>query len=192
MGVSISSGNIKYLFTQLVAPSGEGEVEGSLWYNTTLNELYTYDGSAWNAVAVAATDGDGHITLMPTAFDVIAGSFSIGLNAAWLFYSSIGNNAGAQNDEINAQITLAAGTYTFRLNCNRDSSQGITTLFLDETNIGTLDFYGAGDKNFSQDLTSVTVATGGLKTFKIKILTKNGSATHYGLMLHVVGIFRTA
>jgi len=194
MGVQITSGNIKYLFTQLVAPSGEGEVEGSLWYNTTLNELYTYDGSAWNVVASAPSQTDGHITLMPTAFTVIAGTWGIDGNADWLYYTRIGNGPGAQNDEINSQITLAEGTYTFRVNANRDTSQGIMTLFIDGVNIGTLDYYGAADKNFSQELTSVVIGSGagGLKTFKIKILTKNGSASNWGCMLHVVDIFRTA
>jgi len=50
MGASIISGNVKYVFTQTTAPSGEGEVEGSLWYDTTTNELNTYDGAVWNGI----------------------------------------------------------------------------------------------------------------------------------------------
>jgi len=51
MSVSISSGSIKYVFTQAVAPSSEGEVEGSLWYDTVNTKLYTYTGASWEKVA---------------------------------------------------------------------------------------------------------------------------------------------
>ena len=54
MGASITSGSVKYVFTQATAPSGEGEVEGSLWYDITISVLYVYDGSMW--VRVATTD----------------------------------------------------------------------------------------------------------------------------------------
>jgi len=53
MGMATIPGNIKYVFTQITAPTGEGEVEGSLWYNTTDNKLYTYTGSSWEKVAEA-------------------------------------------------------------------------------------------------------------------------------------------
>jgi len=49
--INVSPGIDKYVFTQATAPSGEGEVEGSLWYDTTANLLYTYSGSAWEKVA---------------------------------------------------------------------------------------------------------------------------------------------
>jgi len=55
MGASISSGSVKYVFTQAISPSGEGEVEGSLWYDTATKILYTYDGSAWTKVATSDT-----------------------------------------------------------------------------------------------------------------------------------------
>ena len=54
MGISGSSHGIKYVFTQATAPTGVGEVEGSLWYDTSKNELFTYDGAVW--VAVASTN----------------------------------------------------------------------------------------------------------------------------------------
>ena len=53
MGASISSGSVKYVFTQATSPSGEGEVVGSLWYDTSTKILYTYDGSSWNKVATS-------------------------------------------------------------------------------------------------------------------------------------------
>jgi hypothetical protein len=64
MAFSMTSGNIKYVFTQALAPSGEGEVEGSLWYNTTLNRLETYNGSTWvnigtQRVQTGTYTGDG-------------------------------------------------------------------------------------------------------------------------------------
>ena len=45
--ININTGQPKYVFTQPLAPTGEGEIEGSLWYNTTANGLYTYTGLAW-------------------------------------------------------------------------------------------------------------------------------------------------
>lgn len=77
MGAGISTGNIKYLFTQAVAPSGEGEVEGSLWYNTTLNRLETFDGSVWNAVI----SGTGWELVSTT---IIAGSAADNINLTGL------------------------------------------------------------------------------------------------------------
>lgn len=64
MGMGFSSGNIKYVFTQATAPAGEGEVKGSLWYDTTTNDLYTYNGAAW--VDVTAGISAAPLTLIET------------------------------------------------------------------------------------------------------------------------------
>ena len=61
MGASIISGNVKYVFTQAVAPNNEGEVAGSLWYKTGDKDLYTYDGTSWNKVS--PTDNEGWIVI---------------------------------------------------------------------------------------------------------------------------------
>ena len=55
--INLNTGVPKYVFTQAAAPSGEGEVEGALWYNTTLNRLETYTGAAWTEVS----SGDGGV-----------------------------------------------------------------------------------------------------------------------------------
>jgi len=73
MGASISSGSVRYVFTQAAAPSGEGEVEGSLWYDTSVKELYTYDGSSWNSVisgVPAVILGSGTLTSTTTSIEL--------------------------------------------------------------------------------------------------------------------------
>jgi len=69
MGMGFSSGNVKYVFTQAIPPSGVGEVEGSLWYDTTINTLYTYNGTSWLEVT------GGAITHIETK-DLTAGGVS--------------------------------------------------------------------------------------------------------------------
>jgi len=51
--IILNSGQEKYIFTQAAAPTGEGEKEGSLWYDTSVGKLYSYNGAAWNALGAS-------------------------------------------------------------------------------------------------------------------------------------------
>jgi len=82
MGVIMSSGNKKYVFTAAAAPTGEGEVEGSLWYNTVTNTLYTYDGTTWLLVSTGSFIYVGE--------DVVTGSASTSIEVTGLDLNSDG------------------------------------------------------------------------------------------------------
>jgi len=50
LGMAGGSSTTRYVLTKATAPTS-GMVEGTLWYDTTGNALYTYTGAAWVAVA---------------------------------------------------------------------------------------------------------------------------------------------
>jgi hypothetical protein len=99
MGVSMSSGNKKYVFTQAAAPSGEGEVEGSLWYNTTTNVLYTYTGSSWELV-----DSPTNMQLVETKTLTSAGTtfdftgLDINSDGYYMIFWNVDNAVAATNE----------------------------------------------------------------------------------------------
>lgn len=193
MGALITAGSIKYVFTQAVAPSGEGEVEGSLWYNTTTKILSTYNGTIWVGTSVPA--GMGHITIQPWNYQSITqGTYiiqSLGSNQ----YATFGwiNSSDTQNDEVIYNVFLAAGTYSLRTMMFKYTGQGIVSVYLDATIVGTIDGYSASvGYNVFDTITGITVAADGLYSLKLKMATKNGSSSGYLLGLSGLALWRTA
>ena len=97
MSVGLTSGNIKYVFTQAVAPSGEGEVEGSLWYDTGSNVLYTYNGSTWVLVAAGAFELVGSTILAATATSVSVTGLDLDTDKRYVIFVSIKNAYAGSN-----------------------------------------------------------------------------------------------
>ena len=188
----MSSGNRKYVFTQALAPSGEGEVEGSLWYDTNTNTLETYTGSAWTPVASAPGAG-GHTVIAVQGYSaVVQGTWLFGGNTSYRYLNYLYNHSNAINDEINYKIFLAPGTYTFWGVGYTSGGMGKSHIEIDGTDVGNFDWYGGATFNVLKTITGVTVAAGGLKTLAVKMSSKNGSSSGYELNLNIFGVFRTA
>jgi hypothetical protein len=102
-------------------------------------------------------------------------------------------SSGAQNDEINFDLIIAAGTWTFELIHQKSSARGICTLSLDGTSIGTIDMYnGTSVLSTRSSVTGVSVATTGKKRLRLKMATKNASASSYYGDVQLLVCTRTA
>jgi hypothetical protein len=89
-------------------------------------------------------------------------------------------DSSAQNNEISWDIWLGAGTYKFALIYSKFSNRGIFSVQLDAVEKGNIDSYGASatSNNYSE-ITGIAVASAGIKTFKLKMATKNASSSAY-------------
>lgn len=108
-------------------------------------------------------------------------------------YNGYMGSSGAQNDEINFDVALASGTWTFELIHVQSSNVGIYTVSLDGTSIGTIDGYSAGTtKNVRTQISGVVVATTGKRRLKLKMATKNASSGNYSGFIQHIQFKRTA
>lgn len=187
----MSSGNKKYVFTQALAPSGEGEVEGSLWYNTTLNRLETYTGSAWTAVAPSFAIS--RLVLIPRSYDsVIQGTWSFATNAAFYTNVTCANTSAAQNDGLRYSAYIEPGTYTIRIIGMRQTDKGIVHIKVDTTEVETIDLYGALDYVHMFEATGVSITATGHVNIDLEMKSKNGSSSGYAMDFHMVEFIRTS
>jgi len=195
MGASGGSTNKKYVFTQAAAPSGEGEIEGSLWYDTTGNELNTYDGAAWNTLTPSVGGEGGYISFMPKCpQSVLAGTWATLLDGATTGYLYFRNSSVAINDGLRFKAYLAAGTYSFFASGKTQSNCGKLHCWINGTDKGSCDFYsGAGTiEDVSKVDTGLVVATSGLYNVDFIVTSKNGSSSGYVMQINAIGLYRTA
>lgn len=168
-----------------------------------------YDAATWEGVVDVAPSknavrdkfeslpsvesGGGNIFLW--AWDIIAsvGTWVLTGNASQYFGLYQRNSSSAQNDYLEWSVFLPAGTYTIKGLFVTSSDGGIATFKLDGVSIGTIDLYSGGTA-FSSflSLTSVVIATGGLKTLRVIAETKNASSSGYTLFITYLSIWRTA
>lgn len=88
-------------------------------------------------------------------------------------------STNAQNNEISTDIWLDDGTYKYAQVHFKDSNRGIYSVQLDAVEQGTIDGYSAGTVlNTYSEITGISI-TKGLKVFKLKMATKNGSSSGY-------------
>lgn len=137
--------------------------------------------------------GEGHITILPWHYSGITqGTWIVVSNAASLMAGYFQNTSDAQNDRIDYKAFLSAGTYTFSLMCAKNTTCAISTILIDGSSVGTLDWYDALTYDVVQTITGIVVATPGLKTISIKAATRNAGAGGWALYLCSMALFRTA
>lgn len=123
---------------------------------------------------------------------IAAGSWEVTSAAAWLLGFGFKNTDKAQNDELDFEVNLAAGTYTIELEVATKPEAGIITVKFDDTSIGTIDNYAAGATyGASKSITGISVSAG-LQTLKLVMATKNASASAYELQLGYMRLLKTA
>jgi hypothetical protein len=190
MGVASSNGFIKYVFTQAVAPSGEGEVEGSLWYDTATNLLKVYDGATWTSMAPTGISS-GHITILPYSYNAInQGTWAFTTDASYMTSGVFYNTSQASGDSLTFKVYLAKGTYTFMSTTSSSGAGGILKANLGVTLIASHDTYTGGAGR--QVTANIAVATDGLYDLTIFSNTKHGSSSGYYMQIHYLALWRTA
>lgn len=117
---------------------------------------------------------------------------TIAANASAIHNGSM-DSAATQNNEINFDVILGAGTWTVELMHITAANRGIYTLALTGSDIGTIDGYSASPTyNVRSSITSVAVATSGKKRLRLKMATKNGSSSNYAGSIQHLQLRRTA
>lgn len=102
-------------------------------------------------------------------------------------------SSGDQNAEISWPVVLSAGTWSLSVMHLIGSDKGIYTPYLDATALDTFDGYAASPSyNAVSNITSITVATSGKKTLKLKMETKHASSSNYYGAIQKVRLIRTA
>lgn len=122
-------------------------------------------------------------------------------------YGFVKASTAAQNNEINWDIVLGNGTWTFELMSQKTTSYGIATVQLSVdgsvfTSVGsapyngsasTIDTYNAAlTHNVRDRITGITIATTGIYRLKLLMATKNGSSTNYTAAIQHAAFWRTA
>jgi hypothetical protein len=99
-----------------------------------------------------------------------------------------------QNDEIAYDLMLGAGTWEISIAHLASNDEGIGTVSLDGTAIGTFDSYNAGGLtlNLTSIFAGVVVGSSGKKRLSIKSTGKNGASSGYVLAIHGFSLRRTA
>lgn len=94
-------------------------------------------------------------------------------------------SGGNQNDEINWDVVLAAGTWTFELLHVKAANFGIYSVQLDGVEKGTIDGYNSSTQyNQRTAVSSIAVATTAKIRVKLKMTSKNvGSSGYYGCIV---------
>ena len=91
------------------------------------------------------------------------------------------------NNYLTWDVPLIAGTWTVTVMYTRSTSTGVFTASVDGVDLSpTVDMYGAGTYNMVAQWTGVSVASSGVKEFKLRVLSKNASSSAYGLPVQLV------
>lgn len=179
------------------------QAAGDIAYGTGANALARLvKGNAYDQLEVSSGGGAYDWRTPPDPWRVevaVAGGGSGNTNwntptsdasAAWYGWLQ---STGAQNALVDFPLFLAAGTWACRLVHTKDADAGIYSVRLDDVEQGTVDGYAAiRTRDQVSDVTGIVVSTPGIKTFRLKMATKNGSSSsYYGRVQRVVW-FRTA
>jgi len=115
------------------------------------------------------------------------------INSADYVYATEKASSGAQNDEISWDVVLGAGTWSIELIHRQYVNRGIYSIQLGSVEKGTIDGYLATvGANIISSVDGIIIPTTGKKELKIKMATKNPSATNYLGSIHSVALRRTS
>lgn len=103
------------------------------------------------------------------------------------------DSTNAQNAEVTWDVAMSAGTWSLSLMHFSGPDRGVYTARIDGVSVGAIDGYNA---SYTTDtlgiITGITVASGGKKTLKLKMETKNVSASVYYGSIQALALIRTA
>lgn len=158
-----------------------------------------FSSCAWIKTAGAHSSGSGGDTpgttwiYLPWMGSKANTNWNTRLQNSALFGGGRLESSGAQNAEISWDIWLEAGTYKYAQIATHGTSVGIHHIQLDGSDVGTIDGYaGANSNNNYAEVTGIVIATAGVKTFKLKMATKNASSSNYEAYINSVAWLKTA
>lgn len=104
-------------------------------------------------------------------------------------------DTSALNNECSFPVALQRGTWNIDVIGRTTNSSGVVSVYLDDTLIGTLDFYSLGsDENVTLSITGFTVPALNIaagQTLKFKVTSKNASSSSYDCGLRFIQLRRT-
>jgi len=138
--------------------------------------------------------GEGHIFIHPMAYQSIGqGTWALNADANHMFAFTWRNITHADADEISYNVFLEKGTYTIAILGEKSIDLGIMDIDIDAGNVGTIDWYnGAQVRNSWNTVTSVAVATAGVKSLTVRVDGKNASSSDHWLVFTMIVLWRTA
>jgi hypothetical protein len=99
----------------------------------------------------------------------------------------------SQNSYAEYDVVLARGTWTIEFIHEKSTGNGIFTVQLDGTTVGTFDSYNASTvNNVRTSIAGINVAYTSKYRFRVTNPTKNASSTNYFLRYHHIQFKRTA
>ena len=97
--------------------------------------------------------------------------------------------SSAQNDTVDFKFPLKAGSYTLEITHLKRPGDGIASLYIDDSLIGTIDAYNSTTTNINRYTVTFTVSLTGLHTFKCIIASKNSSSSGFAFAVSAVLIY---
>jgi len=141
-----------------------------------------------------ATVGPAHIDIVGWG-NVKAASTSLNRvqSASFLTGGSGQVTGSALNNYYTWDVPLIAGTWTITVIYDKDTNGPITTASLDGVDLSpTVDAYAASSSyNNVVQWTGISVATGGIKEFKLRADSKNASSSGYVQRHHLITFTNT-
>jgi len=140
------------------------------------------------------SDSQGRVEIAPFAYSSIGqGTFSfwiqdINIPFAYVFR----NTSTADGDNISYDIYLDAGTYTLRILHMRYGSAGILDVDIDGVEVASFDLYRATYAVTLSTETSISIATAGRKTLRLRIDGKHADSSDYAMYIIWISLWRTA
>lgn len=138
--------------------------------------------------------GEGHITILGKNYsEIIQGTATLTTHTNRFLGKIFYTTSTLINDEIHYKVYLTKGTYTFKYHSDKSTTCGIVTVRIDNTIINTYDQYYAGteyDQEFEE--TGIVISKSKLYTIKLKVESKNASATAYRIYVGILTFFRTS
>jgi hypothetical protein len=142
---------------------------------------------------VSGVVGEGHITILPIAYDSIGqGTWAFSINSLYYLNGSLQNTTHNDGDNVSYRVYLDAGTYTLLLMYHRSTHVGIVDVDIDADEVASKDAYGVLAYNQIFTQTGIVVASAGLKTLKFRIHGKNGLSDNHYIDLVAIALWRTA
>jgi hypothetical protein len=144
--------------------------------------------TAWgDAVNDDLTALDGRI-LLPRKF-LIAGADTPNAHSGWSSNIGLGSGLILNSQRLSVstvgswiewEVPMDSGTWSFDLYYRVNTSYGIFSLSIDgAAAVATVDSYAAAAAVAVSTMAGITVATGGRKTLRLTMATKNGSSSAY-------------
>ena len=157
-------------------------------------QVLTSNGAGAAPTFQAAGGGDPPQSVHWTyaqSFTVVAGTWTRNINSGCYYCGFIENTTDAQNDSISFKRTFESGTYTIITHFHRTTASGIMHIYVDSTQIATVDMYGTSTNNIEDEQTGLTINASGAVTVELKAETKNGSSSAYNIRPYHIEFQRT-